>query len=76
MTLLIYRDELHSLMDVLKAFKYSDISISIKFDNKESKLDNYLLQVTFSECTPSVMTAIWRAGYAQAEKNISQNKNQ
>lgn len=74
MTLFLYKNELDSLLDSLKKFAHADAIIAIEIDDKDSKLQNYLLKVTFESCNPATLMAIWRAGYAQAEKEISQNK--
>ena len=74
MTLFLYKDELDSLLDSLKSFAHADAIIAIEIDDKDSKLKNYLLRVTFDGCNSATLMAIWRAGYAQAEKDASQNK--
>jgi hypothetical protein len=74
MTLFIYKNELDSLLDSLKKFAHADAIIAIEIDDKDSKLQNYLLKVTFEACNSATLMAIYRAGYAQAEKEISQNK--
>ena len=74
MTLFIYKNELDSLLDSLKKFAHADAIIAIEIDDKDSKLENYLLKVTFDGCNSATLMAIYRAGYAQAGKETSQNK--